>query len=134
MTKDEFTLDWATTFEDLKYKSAKRGGNDTEFGTCLKCLRKTYKNFDEKEMLREGKKQGDRKSTRLNSSHSQISYAVFCLKKKGGHGRHLAGPPPCGDADRGHARAAGGPSRDARGDRPVPDRPGRRLVPVRVFF
>src|SRR2546430_9039125 len=27
----------------------------------------------------------DRKSTRLNSSHSQISYAVFCLKKK----RHI---------------------------------------------
>src|SRR2546430_14493320 len=29
----------------------------------------------------------DRKSTRLNSSHSQISYAVFCLKKKR-RGRH----------------------------------------------
>src|SRR2546430_3989631 len=28
---------------------------------------------------------GDRKSTRLNSSHSQISYAVFCLKKKNKH-------------------------------------------------
>src|SRR2546430_17703459 len=28
----------------------------------------------------------DRKSTRLNSSHSQISYAVFCLKKKVNHG------------------------------------------------
>src|SRR2546427_3517136 len=28
------------------------------------------------------KKEADRKSTRLNSSHSQISYAVFCLKKK----------------------------------------------------
>src|SRR2546427_5607700 len=27
----------------------------------------------------------DRKSTRLNSSHSQISYAVFCLKKKKKH-------------------------------------------------
>src|SRR3712207_7596588 len=26
--------------------------------------------------------QGDRKSTRLNSSHANISYAVFCLKKK----------------------------------------------------
>src|SRR3712207_7163573 len=26
---------------------------------------------------------GDRKSTRLNSSHANISYAVFCLKKKG---------------------------------------------------
>src|SRR2546427_7442515 len=38
---------------------------------------------------REGEQRGDvaealqdRKSTRLNSSHSQISYAVFCLKKK----------------------------------------------------
>src|SRR2546427_5543682 len=27
-------------------------------------------------------READRKSTRLNSSHSQISYAVFCLKKK----------------------------------------------------
>src|SRR5688572_31386013 len=32
----------------------------------------------------------DRKSTRLNSSHSQISYAVFCLKKKN-LTNHLAG-------------------------------------------
>src|SRR2546430_13547750 len=32
----------------------------------------------------------DRKSTRLNSSHSQISYAVFCLKKK----RRLTYVPP----------------------------------------
>src|SRR2546430_6095726 len=32
----------------------------------------------------------DRKSTRLNSSHSQISYAVFCLKK--------TNPPPPGPA------------------------------------
>src|SRR2546430_10421422 len=31
----------------------------------------------------------DRKSTRLNSSHSQISYAVFCLKKN----KRLATPP-----------------------------------------
>src|SRR2546430_12935827 len=29
-----------------------------------------------------GPRSADRKSTRLNSSHSQISYAVFCLKKK----------------------------------------------------
>src|SRR5688572_31160734 len=28
------------------------------------------------------RRRADRKSTRLNSSHSQISYAVFCLKKK----------------------------------------------------
>src|SRR2546427_3350446 len=32
----------------------------------------------------------DRKSTRLNSSHSQISYAVFCLKKKKPRGSDLA--------------------------------------------
>src|SRR5438270_9882308 len=32
--------------------------------------------------LRQRFELGDRKSTRLNSSHSQISYAVFCLKKK----------------------------------------------------
>src|SRR3989475_12652481 len=32
--------------------------------------------------VRGGDAQRDRKSTRLNSSHSQISYAVFCLKKK----------------------------------------------------
>src|SRR2546430_2964174 len=32
----------------------------------------------------------DRKSTRLNSSHSQISYAVFCLKKKKTQSNRLA--------------------------------------------
>src|SRR5688572_31512674 len=32
----------------------------------------------------------DRKSTRLNSSHSQISYAVFCLKKKKKKNQHVS--------------------------------------------
>src|SRR5690606_41883051 len=50
----------------------------------------------------------DRKSTRLNSSHVKISYAVFCLKKKNEpacatlslHQAHTSGPPvsPCADA------------------------------------
>src|SRR2546430_7891568 len=35
----------------------------------------------------------DRKSTRLNSSHSQISYAVFCLKKKKKPKVPLSSPP-----------------------------------------
>src|SRR2546430_11757371 len=39
----------------------------TEFTHIQGCVAKSYR---------------DRKSTRLNSSHSQISYAVFCLKKK----------------------------------------------------
>src|SRR2546430_9588984 len=34
------------------------------------------------ELQRQVANDQDRKSTRLNSSHSQISYAVFCLKKK----------------------------------------------------
>src|SRR3712207_7901636 len=32
-----------------------------------------------------GRRPADRKSTRLNSSHANISYAVFCLKKKNKH-------------------------------------------------
>src|SRR5438874_8710333 len=35
----------------------------------------------------------DRKSTRLNSSHVEISYAVFCLKKKKQHTRHSRRQP-----------------------------------------
>src|SRR5437868_9761552 len=41
------------------------------------------------------KKFGDRKSTRLNSSHVSISYAVFCLKKK-----KIPRPDPLPDAGR----------------------------------
>src|SRR2546428_4445473 len=37
------------------------------------------------EMRRKAFRNSDRKSTRLNSSHDQISYAVFCLKKKKQH-------------------------------------------------
>ena len=36
----------------------------------------------------------DRKSTRLNSSHALISYAVFCLKKKNPPPTHPPHPPP----------------------------------------
>src|SRR2546421_5597759 len=36
-------------------------------------------------LARGEKPTGDRKSTRLNSGHDQISYAVFCLKKKKNH-------------------------------------------------
>src|SRR5690625_1373006 len=34
--------------------------------------------------------EGDRKSTRLNSSHVAISYAVFCLKKKKNNKKHIS--------------------------------------------
>src|SRR2546430_13568727 len=38
--------------------------------------------IDDRDLYRSSLQGVDRKSTRLNSSHSQISYAVFCLKKK----------------------------------------------------
>src|SRR2546430_4457388 len=41
----------------------------------------------------------DRKSTRLNSSHSQISYAVFCLKKNRYGGRELGDRHPHAPGD-----------------------------------
>src|SRR2546422_1406062 len=40
---------------------------------------------------RPGPLRGDRKSTRLNSSHGYISYAVFCLKKKSSPALGIAG-------------------------------------------
>src|SRR5690554_7503500 len=50
-------------------------------------------------LIGRSKKQGpdkllDRKSTRLNSSHVRISYAVFCLKKKITHSQPPINPPP----------------------------------------
>src|SRR2546430_11638602 len=44
----------------------------------VRCLVSSYPHVLEPYPTRSGT---DRKSTRLNSSHSQISYAVFCLKK-----------------------------------------------------
>src|SRR5438445_2915289 len=38
--------------------------------------------------VRHSPSSGDRKSTRLNSSHANISYAVFCLKKKKKNTKH----------------------------------------------
>src|SRR3712207_8588939 len=45
----------------------------------------------------EAYRQKDRKSTRLNSSHANISYAVFCLKKKKDCTSHLPTPGPLSD-------------------------------------
>src|SRR5690606_29499494 len=41
---------------------------------------------DDRQVTHLARRRRDRKSTRLNSSHVKISYAVFCLKKKNGHG------------------------------------------------
>src|SRR2546429_2625118 len=64
----------------------------------------------------------DRKSTRLNSSHGYISYAVFCLKKKTDHSDvHVRG---VGHVDRGSDRRAVAPVHVLRPDVEVPGRVG----------
>src|SRR2546430_12482943 len=56
------------------------GVGQPEMERKLRALRqRTAENEDKRRQI---ERMGDRKSTRLNSSHSQISYAVFCLKKK----------------------------------------------------
>src|SRR5438477_4713684 len=50
--------------------------------------------------------QTDRKSTRLNSSHMSISYAVFCLKKKNSHDAAAANVSPEDPAKVLHGRQA----------------------------
>src|SRR2546422_7772188 len=52
----------------------------------------------------------DRKSTRLNSSHGYISYAVFCLKKKKTHRNALAGYPAAAPGVDRHSFDAATPS------------------------
>src|SRR5688572_32267579 len=59
------------TEKDLRRRSRKSRENHA--GNQSVCQKADY---------RRGFRAIDRKSTRLNSSHSQISYAVFCLKKK----------------------------------------------------
>src|SRR5699024_12339037 len=60
------------------FRSPVRGGRGPrpELRTARRALR------DVRELLRRLDALQDRKSTRLNSSHVSISYAVFCLKKK----------------------------------------------------
>src|SRR5688572_32138168 len=50
----------------------------------------------------------DRKSTRLNSSHSQISYAVFCLKKKKKNEEWLTTTARGAKHPRGHGQSQAG--------------------------
>src|SRR5206468_4856203 len=53
------------------------GGGKDSAGVALRALRTS----EEGRPSRDLRRRRDRKSTRLNSSHDQISYAVFCLKK-----------------------------------------------------
>src|SRR5438445_4175354 len=64
--------DLGITGKDVLLEQGGRAGDRGEGG------REVYELLD----LGYGRLRRDRKSTRLNSSHANISYAVFCLKKK----------------------------------------------------
>src|SRR2546430_7432079 len=72
-------LPWGTRAdESLDLKRAAEILEQDHYG--LKDVKDQVVEFLAVRQLRQ--READRKSTRLNSSHSQISYAVFCLKKK----------------------------------------------------
>src|SRR2546430_3750251 len=71
-----FDLDYLRSEHIEKWVGAVRLGQPCNF-LCAFC---SFEN--ERSVFLRKIAEGDRKSTRLNSSHSQISYAVFCLKKK----------------------------------------------------
>src|SRR3712207_7230076 len=64
--------EYSEVFFDRGYRVL-RGGS---WATPARAASRTFRNWDLPE------RRQDRKSTRLNSSHANISYAVFCLKKK----------------------------------------------------
>src|SRR3712207_6955475 len=59
-----------------------RGGLRCDSGTKGICSPNQAPEWEQVQMSSQQGKVQDRKSTRLNSSHANISYAVFCLKKK----------------------------------------------------
>src|SRR3954466_11208802 len=76
----------------------------------------------------------DRKSTRLNSSHTIISYAVFCLKKKHAApltSRRRPGPARCAARARPRRAEGGAPTGGGRGGR---DGRGQAGVARPFFF
>src|SRR3712207_7802924 len=59
-------------------------GEEYRFEAARTALEYGFDNYEREPLARKGEvyEEIDRKSTRLNSSHANISYAVFCLKKK----------------------------------------------------
>src|SRR2546430_13667257 len=64
------------------FRSRSEGAGADHTGLRAVVIRVTDANSIDDREIEERVVRRDRKSTRLNSSHSQISYAVFCLKKK----------------------------------------------------
>src|SRR2546430_11473537 len=84
-----YTTLFRSSYADLKGHTLLVDAPNTAYALQLKKI-----------LLMNGLKEGDRKSTRLNSSHSQISYAVFCLKKKKKSNKIFCHRSACAPSDR----------------------------------
>src|SRR2546428_12061143 len=76
---------YTTLFRSLvqQHAAEQRQNKQHAFGGCSRAANLVVGEADPRQKEQEGDVNSqDRKSTRLNSSHDQISYAVFCLKKK----------------------------------------------------
>src|SRR5256885_9953705 len=76
---------YTTLFRSPTGKARGRGGRDSESSSPRRRPSRTRRRCRRGRAPEEAshlRRRGDRKSTRLNSSHLVISYAVFCLKKK----------------------------------------------------
>src|SRR5438105_15365990 len=71
---------YTTLFRSCNEPVATSRTSDASASTC--CTRSSPRLCSDRGLLRVQHVEADRKSTRLNSSHEWISYAVFCLKKK----------------------------------------------------
>src|SRR5438105_12201087 len=73
------TLFRSVRLDSIDGQHAQSGGANSYFFKAVLIGKITQRSDDQ---FFSGGQQSDRKSTRLNSSHEWISYAVFCLKKK----------------------------------------------------
>src|SRR3712207_8467565 len=76
---------YTTLFRSNVSRALARGGHQYLMSFASHHTRRLEAEILKKRCSRKHRKGKDRKSTRLNSSHANISYAVFCLKKKTHH-------------------------------------------------
>src|SRR3712207_7683702 len=80
---------YTTLFRSSRVTSAKKRSESVSPCTSERCSPSRSSSPGSPQMTPLWANRRDRKSTRLNSSHANISYAVFCLKKKKNHLLHL---------------------------------------------
>src|SRR5436305_8937907 len=85
---------YTTLFRSLVFLARGRGARAARRTRSAMDLADTYRDACRDGSLWSSGSHEDRKSTRLNSSHVRISYAVFCLKKKKQTKRHTVTSSP----------------------------------------